>query len=93
MATRSRGASGRRSKSSSSPPAVAGAVLEDENRSGSFSEASGENEDRSMSHTQYSTPTVTRATLERREIPSFSESREARIAEAAYWRDKDAVDS
>jgi hypothetical protein len=29
---------------------------------------------------------VTAATLERREIPSFSESREARIAEAAYWR-------
>jgi hypothetical protein len=24
--------------------------------------------------------------LARREIPSFSESREARIAEAAYWR-------
>jgi Protein of unknown function (DUF2934) len=31
-------------------------------------------------------PEVTGATLERREIPSFSESREARIAEAAYWR-------
>ena len=29
---------------------------------------------------------VTAAQLERREIPSFSESREARIAEAAYWR-------
>jgi hypothetical protein len=29
---------------------------------------------------------VTGAHLERREIPSFSESREARIAEAAYWR-------
>ena len=29
---------------------------------------------------------VTAANLERREIPSFSESREARIAEAAYWR-------
>jgi hypothetical protein len=29
---------------------------------------------------------VTGAQLERREIPSFSESREARIAEAAYWR-------
>jgi hypothetical protein len=29
---------------------------------------------------------VTGANLERREIPSFSESREARIAEAAYWR-------
>jgi len=29
---------------------------------------------------------VTGGTLERREIPSFSESREARIAEAAYWR-------
>jgi hypothetical protein len=31
-------------------------------------------------------PEVTDATLERREIPSFSGSREARIAEAAYWR-------
>ena len=29
---------------------------------------------------------VTVTQLERREIPSFSESREARIAEAAYWR-------
>lgn len=29
---------------------------------------------------------VTASSLERREIPSFSESREARIAEAAYWR-------
>jgi Protein of unknown function (DUF2934) len=29
---------------------------------------------------------VTGATLERREIPSFSLNREARIAEAAYWR-------
>jgi Protein of unknown function (DUF2934) len=29
---------------------------------------------------------VTSALLERREIPSFSLSREARIAEAAYWR-------
>ena len=29
---------------------------------------------------------VTAANLGRREIPSFSESREARIAEAAYWR-------
>lgn len=29
---------------------------------------------------------VERASLQRREIPSFSESREARIAEAAYWR-------
>ena len=31
-------------------------------------------------------PEVTGAMLERREIPSFSLSREARIAEAAYWR-------
>jgi len=29
---------------------------------------------------------ITNGTLEQREIPSFSESREARIAEAAYWR-------
>lgn len=31
-------------------------------------------------------PQVTRTLREQREIPSFSESREARIAEAAYWR-------
>jgi len=39
--------------------------------------------------TQPPTPNPTEVTasrLERREIPSFSESREARIAEAAYWR-------
>ena len=30
--------------------------------------------------------TITGSKLEQREIPSFSESREARIAEAAYWR-------
>lgn len=29
---------------------------------------------------------VTATHFERRDIPSFSESREARIAEAAYWR-------
>lgn len=29
---------------------------------------------------------ITESKLEQREIPSFSESREARIAEAAYWR-------
>lgn len=35
---------------------------------------------------QSSATEVTDTRLERREIPSFSESREARIAEAAYWR-------
>jgi len=29
---------------------------------------------------------ITDTKLEQRDIPSFSESREARIAEAAYWR-------
>lgn len=29
---------------------------------------------------------ITRSKLEQREIPSFSESREARVAERAYWR-------
>ena len=29
---------------------------------------------------------VTATQMERREIPSFSENREQRIAEAAYWR-------
>lgn len=30
--------------------------------------------------------TIKDSSLERREIPSYSDSREARIAEAAYWR-------
>jgi hypothetical protein len=38
------------------------------------------------SNTQSTDIGVTAAQLERREIPSFSENREARIAEAAYWR-------
>lgn len=29
---------------------------------------------------------ITKSNLQQRELPSFSESREARIAEAAYWR-------
>lgn len=29
---------------------------------------------------------ITRSTLQQRELPSFSESRETRIAERAYWR-------
>ena len=29
---------------------------------------------------------ITESKLEQREIPSFSDTREARIAEAAYWR-------
>jgi hypothetical protein len=40
----------------------------------------------SSSDTQSTEIGVTATQLERREIPSFSESREARIAEAAYWR-------
>jgi Protein of unknown function (DUF2934) len=40
----------------------------------------------SSSDTQSNDVGVTATQLERREIPSFSESREARIAEAAYWR-------
>jgi hypothetical protein len=30
--------------------------------------------------------TIKDSSLQRREIPSYSDSREARIAEAAYWR-------
>ena len=40
----------------------------------------------SSSDTQSTQIGVTATQLERREIPSFSENREARIAEAAYWR-------
>ena len=40
----------------------------------------------SSSDTQATQIGVTATQLERREIPSFSENREARIAEAAYWR-------
>ena len=40
----------------------------------------------SSSDTQSTQIGVTATQLERREIPSFSENREQRIAEAAYWR-------
>lgn len=40
----------------------------------------------SSSDTQSTEIGVTATQLERREIPSFSENREQRIAEAAYWR-------
>ncbi|HLS80837.1 MAG TPA: DUF2934 domain-containing protein [Steroidobacter sp.] len=72
MATRQRGA-GKSSKRSSAPP-PASAANED-------SQTPRQNQPHAHQAAE-----VTGATLERREIPSFSDSREARIAEAAYWR-------
>jgi hypothetical protein len=83
MATRSSGSSTRSKKSpaQSLPPVI---NLPDESHSddadtearaanGVVDEAPGEVQ-------------ITQSKLEQREIPSFSESREARIAERAYWR-------
>ena len=81
MATRSRTTS-KKSKTAAPPP-FAGNVLEDEQRASSREE---EKETSNADTTYASTVQVTHANLGRREIPSFSESREARIAEAAYWR-------
>ncbi len=78
MATRTK-TSGK-TKSAASPP-LAGSVLErnddtTRNNQGAHEAARNERSDAS----------VTSANLERRDIPSFSNDREARIAEAAYWR-------
>jgi hypothetical protein len=82
MATRSR--TTQKTSKTAAPPPVAGSALEDEQRTTS---ARGEKTRTSNADTTYaSTVQVTNANLERHEIPSFSESREARIAEAAYWR-------
>lgn len=82
MATRPRGTSGRSSKAKTPPP-FAGSALEDSDAERSERAAS---EERAREEQDASPAEVTKATLERREIPSFSDSREQRIAEAAYWR-------
>jgi DUF2934 family protein len=71
MATRPRTGSGRTKKTT---PPVAKHTAADPTPPATGAETSGSNAE------------VTAARLERREIPSFSISREARIAEAAYWR-------
>ncbi len=82
MATRSR-TTPKKSRTAAPPP-FAGSVLEDEERTTPAREV--ESETKNADTTYASTLQVTNTNLERREIPSFSESREARIAEAAYWR-------
>lgn len=77
MATRSRGTSTRTPKA----PPFAGDVLEDD-KTRKRSEAAREDAStRTASDAQ-----ITNDSLERREIPSFSDDRQQRIAEAAYWR-------
>jgi Protein of unknown function (DUF2934) len=96
MATRSR-ASTNRPKKSPSPPIFSGEAIEE---AGTRNEppvltdevgrdASGSEESRDDEQTGYEREPIadiTESALEQREIPSFSLSREARIAEAAYWR-------
>jgi hypothetical protein len=82
MATRPRGTSGRASKKQA-PPRFGGSVLEDENTNRA---QPGSSNERSGGDPQESRAEITGGSLERRDIPSFSDSREQRIAEAAYWR-------
>jgi hypothetical protein len=79
MPSRPRGTSGRSSKNQ---PPVAGSVLEDDNDARQRRAAS----DASTEESAASSAEITRDSLQRREIPSFSDNREQRIAEAAYWR-------
>jgi hypothetical protein len=79
MPTRPRGTSGRGSKT---PPPFAGSALEDESSTKrSADNDGGANQRRKSGSTQ-----MTGGSLERREIPSFSDDRAQRIAERAYWR-------
>ena len=83
MATRPRGTSGRASKTQTPPP-VGGSVLEDEDINRQEEQAA--TSERAQREPGERSAQITGASLERREIPSFSDSREQRIAEAAYWR-------
>ena len=78
MPTRSRGTSARTPKS---PPPFGGSALEDEDEGGRREAAREESAEQSSANAA-----ITGGSLERREIPSLSEDREQRIAEAAYWR-------
>jgi hypothetical protein len=78
MATRPR-APTPRPKKSAAPP-FSGSVLDDDARNSPPVLTDAVDDEREP------VPEITEATLEQRDIPSFSESREARIAEAAYWR-------
>lgn len=85
MATRPR-TSGSRSKKASlplttTPPTAVGQSSTEEALQDA---ATGSGEP--AARTAGAEPLVRSSRLERREIPSFSPSREARIAEAAYWR-------
>ena len=77
-----------RPKKSASPP-LGGSSLDDEgarNAPPVLTDAVDEEREDETRFDRGPAAEITEATLERREIPSFSESREARIAEAAYWR-------
>jgi hypothetical protein len=77
MATRSRGTSPRTPKA----PPFAGDALEDEKTRKQSEPAQEGASARAASDAE-----ITGDSLERREIPSFSDDRQQRIAEAAYWR-------
>ena len=86
MATRPRAPNPSRPRKPSAP-VFSGDALGDENDRGEppvlTDAVEREDEDRQAGEL---VPDITEASLQQREIPSFSESREARIAEAAYWR-------
>jgi hypothetical protein len=84
MATRSPGSSSRPKKSTPDLPPVINLPDAEQQHADSMatdSRAADGIVDEAPGNVQ-----ITRSKLQQREIPSFSESREARIAEAAYWR-------
>jgi hypothetical protein len=77
-------------KKSAAPP-FSGSALDDDARNAPpvLTDAVDDEQAREEDQSRFdrgSLPEITESTLEQRDIPSFSESREARIAEAAYWR-------
>jgi Protein of unknown function (DUF2934) len=87
MATRSRGTSDKapKKRTTAAPPATGEKVQEAASTPAKRAKTLAKQ--RQAQDAQPSPPTeVTRSTLQRRELPSLSDSRAARIAEAAYWR-------
>ena len=89
MASRPPGTSSRSKKASTRTlPPVTTVTNQEQTRGNADAEETAENQaaDGVVGENTSNDVKITGGKLEHREIPSFSESREARIAEAAYWR-------
>lgn len=88
MASRSSGSTPRSKKASTRTLPPVTTVTDKEQTLADADAETAENRaaDGVVGETSSSEVKITGSKLDQRDIPSFSESREARIAEAAYWR-------